>query len=107
MPVKQNLFFQKFVAEEVKKGVINEVKALNKKVEEFCKIKNLALIRHSDVNQNCLAKKNNTYMKIVYIRQAFITKRLLKFETKVSETICVELIISKKKWWHIDLRITT
>ena len=57
MPVKWNLFFQKFVAEEVKKGVINEVKALNKKVEEFCKSKNLALIRHSDVNQNCLAKK--------------------------------------------------
>ena len=57
MPVKRNLFFQKFVAEEVKKGVINEVKALNKKVEEFCKSKNLALIRHSDVNQNCLAKK--------------------------------------------------
>ena len=57
MPVKRNLFFQKFVAEEVKKGVINEVKALNKKVEEFCKSKNLALIRHSDVNQNCLEKK--------------------------------------------------
>ena len=36
--------------------------------------------------------------KIVYIRQGLITRRLPKFETKVSETICVELAISKKKW---------
>ena len=36
---------------------MNEVQALNKNIEEFCKRKNLALIRHSDVNQNCLAKK--------------------------------------------------
>ena len=34
---------------------MNEVKTLNKKIEEFCKSKNLALI--SDVNQNCLANK--------------------------------------------------
>ena len=35
------------------KGVMNKVKELNKKIEEFCKKKkNLALIRHSDVNQN-------------------------------------------------------
>ena len=33
---------------------MNEVNTLNK---EICKSKNLALIRHSDVNQNCLAKK--------------------------------------------------
>ena len=57
MPVKQNLFFQKFVAGEIRKGVMNEVKAVNKKIKEFCKSKNLALIRHSDVNQNCLAKE--------------------------------------------------
>ena len=30
---------------------------MNKKIEEFCKRKNLALIRHSDVSQNCLTKK--------------------------------------------------
>ena len=36
--------------------------------------------------------------KIVFIRQGLITRRLPKFETKVSETICVELTISKKKW---------
>ena len=35
--------------------------------------------------------------KIVYIRQGIITRRLPKFETQVSETICVELTISKKK----------
>ena len=35
--------------------------------------------------------------KILFIRQGLITRRLLKFETKVSETVCVELTISKKK----------
>ena len=34
----------------------------------------------------------------MFIRQGLITRRLPKFETKVSETICVELAISKKKW---------
>ena len=34
----------------------------------------------------------------MFIRQGLITRRLPKFETKVSETICVELTISKKKW---------
>ena len=32
------------------------------------------------------------------VRQGLITRRLRKFETKVSETICFEMIISKKKW---------
>ena len=36
--------------------------------------------------------------KIVFMRQSLIIRRLPKFETKVSETICVELTISKKKW---------
>ena len=36
--------------------------------------------------------------KIVFIRQGLITRRLPKFETKVSETLCVELTISKRKW---------
>ena len=40
-----------------RKRVINKVKAQNKKIEELRKSKNLALIRHSDFNQNCLAKK--------------------------------------------------
>ena len=34
---------------------------------------------------------------MLFIRQGLITRRLPKFETKVSETICVELTISKKK----------
>ena len=34
----------------------------------------------------------------MFIRQGLNTRRLLKFETKVSETICIELTISKKKW---------
>ena len=36
---------------------MNEVKTLDKKIEKFYKSKGLALNRHSDVNQNCLAKK--------------------------------------------------
>ena len=36
--------------------------------------------------------------KIVFIRQGLITRRLPKFGTKVFETRCVELIISKKEW---------
>ena len=35
---------------------MNEVKGLNKKVEEFCKSKNLALIRHIDVIKRVTAK---------------------------------------------------
>ena len=34
----------------------------------------------------------------MFIRQDLITRRLPKFNTKVSETIFVELTISKKKW---------
>ena len=36
--------------------------------------------------------------KLAYIRQGLITRRPPKFETKLSEAICVELTISKKKW---------
>ena len=36
---------------------MNKVKALNRKTMEFCKSKNLILIRQSDFNQNCLAMK--------------------------------------------------
>ena len=39
---------------------MNEVKALNKKIEDLCKSKNLALIRHSGVNENCPAKEKIT-----------------------------------------------
>ena len=54
---KAELIFSENCCRGDRKGVMNEVKTLNKKIEEFCKSKNLALIRHSDVNQNCLAKK--------------------------------------------------
>ena len=54
---KKELIFSEICCRGDRKGVMNEVKTLNKKIEEFCKSKNLALIRHSDVNQNCLAKK--------------------------------------------------
>ena len=36
--------------------------------------------------------------RLAYLRQVLITRRLPKFETKLSETICVELTISKEKW---------
>ena len=35
---------------------------------------------------------------MVFIRQGLITRKLTKFEKNVSETICVELTIFKKKW---------
>ena len=36
--------------------------------------------------------------KIVFIRKELLTKRLEDFETKSKETICIELLISIKKW---------
>ena len=36
--------------------------------------------------------------KIVYIREWFIAKRLANLEGNTSETICIEVTISKKKW---------
>ena len=54
---KTELIFLEICRRGDRKLVMNEMKTLNKKIEEFCKSKNLALIRHSDVNQNCLAKK--------------------------------------------------
>ena len=37
--------------------------------------------------------------KIVFIREGLITKRLENLETKISETICLELTVSNKKWF--------
>ena len=54
---KTELIFLEICRRGDRKLVMNEMKTLNKKIEEFCKSKNLALIRHSDVNQNCLEKK--------------------------------------------------
>ena len=36
--------------------------------------------------------------KIVYVREGFIAKRLVNLEGNTSETICIEVTISKKKW---------
>ena len=36
--------------------------------------------------------------KIVYIREGLISKRIKNFESKIIETICIEITISKKKW---------
>ena len=52
---KTELIFSEICCRGDRKGVMDEVKTLNKKIEEFCISKNLALIRHSDVN--CLEKK--------------------------------------------------
>ena len=35
---------------------------------------------------------------MVFIREGFIVKQMKKFETTNAETICLELIIAKKKW---------
>ena len=37
--------------------------------------------------------------KMVFIREGLITKRLENLETKLSETICLELTVSNKKWF--------
>ena len=37
--------------------------------------------------------------KLVFIKEGLICKRLETFETKTAETICIELTISKKKWF--------
>ena len=54
---KTEFIFLEICCWKDRKGVMNEVKTLDTKIEEFYKSKNLALNRHSDVNQNCLAKK--------------------------------------------------
>ena len=36
--------------------------------------------------------------KIVYVREGFIAKRLVNLEGNTSETICIEVMISKKTW---------
>ena len=36
--------------------------------------------------------------EMVFIRKELLAKRLEDFETKLTETICIELVISKKKW---------
>ena len=37
--------------------------------------------------------------KMVFVKEGLITKRIENFETKLSETICLELTISNKKWF--------
>ena len=38
---------------------------------------------------------------MVYVKQGIITKTLENLETTFSETICIELTISKKKWYAL------
>ena len=57
------------------KRVINDVKPLNNKIEMFCKSKNLALIRHNDDNQDCLAKKK------LHIHEKRISTLAIGFKT--------------------------
>ena len=35
---------------------------------------------------------------MVFIKKELLAKRLENFETKSTETICIELLISKRKW---------
>ena len=46
----------------------------------------------------CRDQNLNGGGKLVYVKQGIITQRLENLETKFSETICIELNISKKKW---------
>ena len=44
-------------------------------------------------------RDNHGVGKMVFIREGLITKRLENSETKLSETICLELTVSNKKWF--------
>ena len=39
--------------------------------------------------------------KMVFIREGLITKRLENLETKLSETICLELTVFNNKWFML------
>ena len=43
-------------------------------------------------------RNKNEVGKMVFIRKELLAKRLEDFETKSTETICIELVISKRKW---------
>ena len=47
----------------------------------------------------CKDRNKNGGDKIVFIRKGLITKRLKAFEGDTSETICLEVTISKKFWF--------
>ena len=40
---------------------------------------------------------------IQFVRKGFITKRMKEYETKLSEIICTEFIVSKKKWFCLSV----
>ena len=40
---------------------------------------------------------------IEFVRKGFITKRMKEYETKLSETICTEFTVSKKKWFCLSV----
>ena len=42
---------------------------------------------------------NNGGSKIVFVKDGLIVNRLTEFESNISETICLELTISNKKWF--------
>ena len=48
-------------------------------------------------------RKKNEGGKIVYVREGSIAKRLINLKENTSETICIEVTISKKKWCIIFL----
>ena len=40
---------------------------------------------------------------IEFVRKGFITKRMKEYETKLSEIICTEFTVSKKKWFCLSV----
>ena len=39
--------------------------------------------------------------EIVFVREGFIVKQMKNFGTENAETICLEPVIAKKKWWTL------
>ena len=60
---KTELSFSEICCRGDRRGVMNELKTLNKKIEEFCKSKNLALLDTVMLIKTVCQRKNYDYIK--------------------------------------------
>ena len=58
-------------------------------------------LKMADFPHFCRDKRSKGSGKIVYVSQVLITKRLKNVESKSIDTICIELITSKRKWYAL------
>ena len=57
--------------------------------------------QYPPIRRDRLCEKPNSFGggNLVYIKEGLICKRLVDFETKTAETICIELALQNKKWF--------